>query len=100
MDYDLPKLQKWPEILSIPFLKRMRTLNHKYSNIRKGFHEINYAFYNPDHHTAHSLASHLMTRQTQAIEQESVNSFIIFVLNTMGQGWKDEKLSQQLPHKG
>ena len=43
----------------------------------------------------------LRTRQTrQAIEQESVNSFIIFVLNTMGQDWKDEKLSQQLPHKG
>lgn len=32
--------------------------------------------------------------------QESVNSFIFFMLNTMGQDCKDEKLSQQLPHKG
>ena len=43
---------------------------------------------------------HLMTQQTQAIEQESVNSFICLMLNTMGQDCKDEKLSQQLPYKG
>lgn len=41
------------------------------------------------------------TTHKQAIEQESVNSFIFFfMLNTMGQDCKDEKLSQQLPHKG
>lgn len=56
MDYDLPKYQKCPEILSIPFLKGMRPLNHKYHDTCKGFREVNHAFHNPDRHTARSLA--------------------------------------------
>lgn len=33
-------------------------------------------------------------------KQESVNSFIFFMLNTMGQDCKDEKLSQQTASQG
>lgn len=55
-----------------------------------------------NYHTMDSLVSPPNdTTHKQAIEQESVNSFIFFfMLNTMGQDCKDEKLSQQLPHKG
>jgi len=44
----------------------------------------------------------LMTRHTNKLSSKNLLTvlFFFFMLNTMGQDCKDEKLSQQLPHKG